>query len=115
MSLNKNWSFDTITFARLVTGEFPRWFEQGVAYQTDSVLDGSVRYLDLGGRTLGPLTIRAVTDVEADRDALLLLRGQEKQLTGPTGYTTTAMLVKVTPVYISPNYHAADAEFEVTY
>src|SRR5262245_10293984 len=115
MSLDKNWSFNGITFARRVSEEFPRWFAQGVAYQTDSVLDGSVRYLDLGGRTLEPLAIQADTDSEADRDALLLLRGQEATLISPKGYTTTAMLVKAVPVYRGPTYHGADLEFEVTY
>jgi hypothetical protein len=115
MSLEKNWTFGTITFARRVSDEFPRWFAQGVAYQTDSVLDGSTRYLDRGGRTIEPLAIQADTDSEADRDALLALRGQTKQLTSPKGYTVTAILTKAVPIYRGPRMHGVDLEFEVTF
>jgi hypothetical protein len=119
MSLPSNlepWTFDGVSFYRIVSGEFPRWFAQAVAYQTDSVLDGSVRYLDLGGRTLEPLSIRAATPVEADREALLARRGSEGTLTSAhAAYTTSAMLIKATPIFIVAGLYVADLEFEVTY
>lgn len=110
------WQFDGISFYRVVQGEFPRWFAQGIAYTVDSVLDGSTRYLDLGGRTLEPLPIRAVTLVEADRDSLLAKRGSEGTLTSAhAAYTTSAMLIKATPIFLLAGLYVADLEFEVTY
>ena len=95
-SAYKLWSFSGVTFVRVLSGDAdPRWFVNQTLTAVDAVLGGTQRYVDIGGRDVGPITLRAMTDSTADRDSLIAKIGTSGTLTAASGDAGTAILTRV--------------------
>ncbi len=114
----KHWSFNGATFARSISGEWQAWFEWQAITQIDPILGASSRVIDVGGATPQPLTVRAVFDDKAARDALCAVGGvftpTEAVLNNGLGQSCTALLTKAQPVSLGVGgLHAAEFTFEM--
>jgi len=110
------YTFAGISFTRKAENEeVVPWFYPEVTYTKDSVLGGTVAYLDIGASVAPPLSFRASCLSAADRYTLKNALGTTGILTSTTGpFSATATLVKAVPVNAG-NYgrHWVDLTFEL--
>lgn len=107
------WSWGGVTFVRRVEDPpFASWFEQEIIRQVDPIVGSAQRYIDIGGATYAPLTLRAEFASADDLATILGRWGQTATLDNAGGKTATALLVKVAEL-IDPSAAAlADLTFE---
>lgn len=112
-----SWSFKSIPFRRMDPDGAPRWFPQSIAITVDTIA-GDVgatprRYVDLGAREFGELSLRAGCPLQADRDSLVAALGQQGTLVSVGGASATALCTKATPLtHDGGVLYYADVTFE---
>lgn len=107
-----SYSFAGSTFYRLVSGDYPPWFNARQEYTQDLVLDSTQDYLDLAATAYESLALRAVVFSAADRSALLELLGTTAVFSTSSGRSQAATLVSASAVDLGlPGFFAMDLTF----
>jgi hypothetical protein len=88
----KTWAFGAATFARRADDTL--WFEEETITTVEPILDSNTAYVDTGGTTVAPLPVTAYFDTDAERNALLALRGTTQTITNGHGLSRSALLVR---------------------
>lgn len=109
------YTFRGISFRRIAEPGFEPWWGITAEYTADPVLRGSQQYVDIGGVTFPPLTIRAWFSSLADRTAFKLFTAlPPSTLSNDRGRTAQAILVQTTEVDYLAGAYVMDCVFEKT-
>lgn len=90
------WSFQGQTAACRAgsTSEWEEWFEADTTLSIEPILDTNDRYVDIGGKQVGPIQKRFAFPTREARAAFEALRGQTGTLSRP-GRSCSAILRRV--------------------
>lgn len=106
------YTFNSIAFSRLISGEFAPWFARKSLYTQSAVLDSGQEYVDIGATSYEPLTIRACLFDRADSEALAASLGTTAVLANSRSQSQDALLAGVTPVDLGlAGYYVLDLTF----
>lgn len=95
------WAFRSTSFAVVMDGPvFDEWFQSKTEHTVDAVLGGSVRYVDIGGDAVQPLSLVMQFTSTGTRTTMQGFRGTTGTLTDDNGRTCTALLSDLTPVRV---------------
>lgn len=107
------WTFNGIDFPRMVDGAtWPDWFTTDTIHAQDQILGSDESYLDIGGTTRPPLTIRAAFLTLSDRAQLAAQCGQVATLINIDGEQRSALLQTLAPVGTAYGLYLADLTFK---
>ena len=108
------YTFSGVDFVRILDGDsFQPWAFAELTYSADSVLGGTVKYLDIGSSVAPAFSFRAALNSASDRFTLRGLLGTTGTLSNTRGRSDTMTLVKATPIDGQANQFWADLTFEL--
>lgn len=106
------YTFESLSFVRLLAGDGAPWFGSNAEYTQDLVKDSDQDYLDIGATAYAPLTIRAIVYSASERNALQALVGTTAVLANSRARSQDATLISASPIELGlAGYYVFDLIF----